>query len=86
MPLITVHADLKATVAALNRIAHVLERIAVKYMGLELEDSPEPIAKNAVEEVAYTSDRQEVRKEISEKLGIPMEAEEQESDVLPESH
>lgn len=79
MALITINwnADMKSTAKALDRIAAVLERICTRYLLIDLVDSEEPVAKSPVEEVSYTTDRQELRKEIAEKLNIPLEDEPQ---------
>lgn len=79
MALININADLRATAKALGRIANVLERIATQYMGITLEEEKEPAERTAAEEVGYTSDRQEIRREIAEKLNIGMEPEDEEA-------
>ena len=82
MALVNINADMRSTAKALGRIANVLERIATQYMGITLEEEKEPAERTAAEEVGYTSDRQEIRREIAEKLGIGLEPED---DVLRES-
>jgi hypothetical protein len=79
MALINVHwnTDLKATNALLARLVNVLERIATKRLGIALEDEPEPDEKSK-DGVSYTSDIVEIRKEVAEKTGIPLEEPEEE--------
>lgn len=76
MPLININADLRATAKALGRIAHVLERIATEYMGIPLK-APEESKELPAEEVSYTSERQEIRKEIAKNLNIGLEPEDE---------
>lgn len=70
MPLFTisVNPDLKGVKKALERIADVLERIAI-HSGVPLEDAPVPDEKDT-SQVSYTTDRHEVRRELAKELGI----------------
>jgi len=79
MALINFHwnTDLKATNVLLARLVNVLERIATKHLGIALEDEPEPDEKSK-DGVSYTSDIAEIRKEVAEKTGIPLEEPEDE--------
>lgn len=60
--------DLKGVKKALERIANVLERIAM-HSGIPLEDPPAPNDADK-SHVSYTTDRSEVRKELAKELGI----------------
>jgi len=70
MPLFTINVspDVKGLRKALERIANVLERIAI-HSGVPLEDAPIPDEKDT-SQVSYTSDKHEVRRELAKELGI----------------
>lgn len=76
MPFITINIspDMKRTAKALSRIAHVLERIAIDHLGLELKPVPQPDERDK-SVVSYTDDKVEVRKELEKAMGLESESE-----------